>query len=167
MAKHKDEIIGRAYDEPKKLVQKYSKRNIPLLFLGETGSGKELFARLYMEKNNRTGERRTVNCAAFSSEVLPSEIFGHVKGAYTGADKKREGLISTCKDGILFLDELGSASQEFQASILRVAEKNSYRPVGSDAEHPCNTLFIASTSNLSNVREDLIYRLCSRHVKAQ
>jgi len=158
MSKHKDKIVGRAYEEPKKLVQQYSRGDIHLLFFGETGSGKELFARLYMEKSKQTGKSRTVNCAAFSSKVLTSEIFGHEKGAFTGATSKHKGLIGTCEEGILFLDELGSASQEFQSSILRVAEQNSYRPVGSDKEEHCTALLIASTSNFSNIREDLVHR---------
>ena len=151
-------IVGKAYDEPKELVAKYAKKNIPLLFLGRTGSGKELFANLYMEKSERTGESRTINCSAYSDGILRSEIFGHVIGAFTGAVALRTGLIGTCKDGILFFDELDSASQGFQALILRVAANNNYTQLGSDKETPCSTLIIGAIKNISSVREDLLKR---------
>ena len=152
-------IVGRAYEKPKELVAKYSKENKPLLFLGETGSGKELFANLYMKISDRDGESRTVNCAEFTKdETLRSEVFGHVRGAYTGAYENRPGLIKTCEDGILFLDELDSASPEFQATILRVAEQNSYRKLGSDDEKECKALFIAATKSLTPTRIDIKYR---------
>lgn len=152
-------IIGAAYSEPKKLVKEYAKNDVPLLFLGETGSGKELFAQLFMEESKRKGERRTINCAAVTGDLLNSDIFGHEKGAFTGAITKRNGLLLTCKNGILFLDELGSSSKEFQAAILRVSEMNSFKAVGSDKEiTDCDTLIIAATSSLSSIREDLKHR---------
>jgi len=151
-------IVGKAYEEPKKLVAKYSKENIPLLFLGETGSGKELFANLYMKKSEREGKKRTINCAGFSDEMLRSEFFGHVMGAFTGAVKKRDGLIKKCENGIIFLDELDSASPEFQALILRVTEQNSYSQLGSDDEDTCNTLIIVAIKNLSSILIDLQHR---------
>jgi len=152
-------IVGKAYKELKKLVKQYAINDKPIILFGETGSGKELFAKLFMEeckkKGKRKGEQRSINCAAFIDEMLRSEIFGHVKGAFTNAINTRKGLFPVCNDGILFLDELGSASKEFQAAILRVAERNSYSPVGSDKEEISNTLIIAATSNLSDIRDDL------------
>jgi transcriptional regulator with PAS, ATPase and Fis domain len=133
---HKPEnaIVGDACKDLKKLVKKYAEKDTPVLFFGETGSGKELFARLYMDASKRSGGQRTINCAAFPAELLRSEVFGHVTGAFTGATKDRKGLIATCEGGILFLDELGEATNEFQSTILRVTENNCYSPLGSDEE---------------------------------
>ena len=108
-------IIGEAYRKPQDLVKEYAKADEPVLFIGETGIGKELFMQLYMKENPRPGRKMTVNCAAFSDELLRSEVFGHVKGAYTGATKKRPGKIETCTNGILALDEIGDATPGFQA----------------------------------------------------
>lgn len=151
-------IIGETYQDIKLGVERYAKENLPILLIGETGTGKELFAKLYMEKNKKTGTKMTVNCAAFPDTLLRSEVFGYVKGAFTDAVKDRDGKLKTCHKGILFLDELGDASQEFQAAILRAVEGNSYSPVGSDKEETSNTLIIAATSKPSKVREDLKQR---------
>ena len=86
------------------------------------------------------------------------EIFGHVAGAFTGAGKRRPGLVEECSKGILCLDELNSASKEFQAAILRVSEQNSYKPVGADDEKKSDTLIIATTSGITNIRDDLCFR---------
>ncbi|MBP1736103.1 MAG: ntrC4 [Deltaproteobacteria bacterium] len=153
------EIIGEAYKEIKKLVKQYAKEDKPILLVGETGTGKELFANLYKLENERKGKKLTVDCSTITSELLSSEIFGHVRGAFTGATGKRIGKLVTCDKGILFLDELGKASKEFQAAILRVAEQNSFSPVGSDEEKKeYDVRIIAATSNLANIREDLQYR---------
>ena len=96
------EIIGQAYEDLKELVKKYAASDQPVLFVGETGTGKELFAKIYMAESKRTGKKMTTNCAAESDALLRSEIFGHVKGAFTGADKVRKGKISECDEGILF-----------------------------------------------------------------
>ena len=125
-----NQIIGEAYRELQDIVRKYAKEDLPVLFTGQTGSGKELFLKYYMAENERTGKRLIINCAAFSDELLRSEVFGHVKGAFTGAVANRDGKIKTCNKGILALDEIGDATQHFQASILRVAEANSYSPLG-------------------------------------
>jgi DNA-binding NtrC family response regulator len=151
-------IFGGAYKELIKIVTRYAENDKPVLFVGETGTGKELFARLYFEKNKRK-TNRTVNCAAFTDELLNSEIFGHKKGAFTGANSDRSGLLNKCKKGILFLDELGVASPSLQASIRRVAEGNSYRPLGSDDEiTDFDTRIIAATTNLASIDEDIKYR---------
>lgn len=152
------EIIGQAYEDLKELVKKYAIEDKPVLFVGETGSGKELFAKLFMTTSNRKGKKITINCASFSDELLYAEIFGHTKGAFTGATKERDGKIKACNDGVLFLDELGDASYKLQAAVLRVSEGNSYCPVGSDQEKEVNTLIIAATSKAKNVREDLKMR---------
>lgn len=151
-------IIGETYRDIKLEVEQYAKKDFPLLLIGETGTGKELFAELYKKSSKRKGKRMTVNCAAFSDDLLRSEIFGHVQGAYTGATRTREGKIKACNGGILVLDELGDASQEFQAAILRVAESNTFSPLGSDKEDNTDTLIIAATSKLHKIRLDLRQR---------
>ncbi len=149
------EIIGQAYQELRSLVRKYSQGKLPVLFIGESGSGKEIFTRFYMASSEIRGIKRIVNCAAFSDELLRSEIFGHVKGAYTGAFADRSGQLDTCKGGILCLDELGDASPAFQAAILRVSEGYSYSPLGSDKEFFSNAVIIASTNKPSQIRPEL------------
>ncbi|MCE5210739.1 MAG: sigma 54-interacting transcriptional regulator [Deltaproteobacteria bacterium] len=149
------EIIGEAYRELQDLVRLYAKENMPVLFTGETGTGKELFMSLYIKESKRSGKKMKINCAALSDDLLRSEVFGHVKGSFTGAVSKRDGKIETCKNGILALDEIGDATPQFQASILRVCESNSYSPLGADEEKATNTLLIAATNKPENLRHDL------------
>ena len=159
MKMKKTEIIGQAYRELKDLVRRYANKTYPVLFVGETGSGKEVFANLYMASSNREQKRMgTINCAGYSEELLRSEVFGHVMGAFTGSVRNRAGLLRACDNGILFLDELGDASSEFQAVLLRVSEGHPFYPVGSDVEVEVNTLIIAATNRPHKVREDLRQR---------
>ena len=151
-------IIGSAYRELITLVKKYAQKNQPVLFVGETGSGKERCAKLYFASNPRKGKKLTVNCAGYPENLLRSEVFGHMKGAFTDAIAKRDGHLKTCDGGILFLDELGDASPEFQAAILRVTEGNSFSPLGSDVEINPDTLVIAGTNKSVKIREDLKQR---------
>lgn len=153
-------IVGKAYDKLQDLVKDYAKADEPVLFIGETGTGKELFMQLYMKENQRIDEKKmTVNCAAFSDELLRSEVFGHVKGAYTGAIKDRPGRIEACQNGILALDEIGDATPEFQAAILRVCEGYSFSRMGDNKEiKNTNTLIIAATNKPENLRHDLKQR---------
>lgn len=156
MGTEKNEIIGNAYIELQKLVKKYATKDMPVLLYGESGTGKELFAKLFMNSSTRRGVRMTVNCASLSEDLLRSEIFGHVKGAFTGAINDRPGKLKKCNGGILFLDELGDASEAFQAAILRVAEGYSFSPVGSDDEiRNIDTLIIAATLKPDQIRKDL------------
>ena len=156
-------IIGCAYKELMSFIERYAKADRPVLLLGDTGSGKELLARHFMEvskgKKIREGKQRTVSCATFSDNLLRDEIFGHEKGAFTGADADRSGLLRTCNKGILFLDELDKASMEFQHTVLRVAEGYSFRQTGSDREITDNdALIIAAASRLSNISDQLVNR---------
>ena len=153
------EIIGEAYRELQERMEKYANDDLNVLFTGQTGSGKELFMKLYMEKSKRSGKKMTINCAAITESLLSSEVFGHEKGSFTGADTKRLGKISACNNGILALDEIGDATPQFQAAILRVCERNSYTPVGSDEEKKdFNTLIIAATNKPEKLRDDLKQR---------
>ncbi|MDD5476374.1 MAG: sigma 54-interacting transcriptional regulator, partial [Syntrophales bacterium] len=156
------EIYGQAYQALKRMVKKYAASDLSVLFYGETGTGKELFAQYYMKHCNERPDKktiRTVNCAAFTEQLLHSEIFGHAKGAFTGAATNRPGILKTCAGGIVFLDELGKASLQFQAAILRVAQGDSFRQVGSDKEEKnTNVRIIGATTNLSSIIEELKHR---------
>ena len=106
-------IIGEAYRELQELVKKYAKENLPVMFTGQTGTGKELFMKLYMKENKRHGEKMIINCAALSDDLLRSEVFGHEKGAFTGANNKRHGKLSVCNNGILAFEVVSTIFRTF------------------------------------------------------
>ncbi|MFK5986528.1 MAG: sigma-54 dependent transcriptional regulator [Pseudomonadota bacterium] len=137
-----------------------------VLIEGESGTGKELAARAIHEWSGRSGSLVPINCGAVSSELLESELFGHIKGAYTGAHQARDGLFSYADGGSLFLDEIGEMPLSMQAHLLRVIESRQVRPVGSNCEIPVDVRIIAATNKdlsemvkLGKFREDLYYRL--------
>ena len=137
-----------------------------ILLEGESGTGKELAARSIHEMSGRTGIFVPVNCGAMSAELLESELFGHVKGAFTGAHQGREGLFSYASGGTLFLDEIGEMPLSMQAHLLRVLDEKKIRPVGSNQEIPVDVRIIAATNKKldqcvkqGNFREDLFFRL--------
>ena len=137
-----------------------------ILIDGESGTGKELAARSIHELSGRTGIFVPVNCGAMSAELLESELFGHVKGAFTGAHQGREGLFSYANGGTLFLDEIGEMPLSMQAHLLRVLDEKNIRPVGSNQEVPVDVRIIAATNRKleecvreGNFREDLYFRL--------
>ena len=148
-------IIGKAYDLLKDRVKSAAKNDIPILLIGERGSGKEIFKNCYMTHNDRTGPKMTIDCAAVDEALLRPEIFGHVKGAFTDAKQDRSGKLIHCDGGILCLDELGDASEAFQAAILRVVEQNSFSKVGSDEEEVVDTLVIAATNKPQELRKEI------------
>jgi two-component system, NtrC family, response regulator GlrR len=138
-----------------------------ILIRGPTGSGKELLARYIHDRSRRaSGPWVTVNCAAIPQDLLESELFGHTKGAFTGASGNREGLISAAHKGTLFLDEIGDMPLGLQAKILRVLEDRRVRPVGA-AEDRAVDMRLVSATNMDleraigdgEFREDLYYRL--------
>ena len=141
--------------------------NVPVFIYGETGTGKELVARALHQESYRSRQPFVpVNCANFSAELMESQLFGHKKGAFTGADKDRTGLLATANGGTLFLDEVTTLPLELQAKLLRVLQEREYTPLGSNELIPFDAQILsASSKRLSaaaedgEFREDLRYRL--------
>ncbi|MDG6934624.1 MAG: sigma-54-dependent Fis family transcriptional regulator [Nitrososphaerota archaeon] len=169
MIKDASPIIGSAatakvYD----MALKASKVDYPVLILGETGVGKEMVARFIHQNSKRTKNKEliTLNCSAFPDSLVESELFGHVKGSFTGADRDKVGLVDEAKNGSLFLDEIGDMSSLMQAKLLRVLESGEYLPVGSTILKESNFRLIAATSKQLQelvksglFRDDLYYRI--------
>jgi len=150
----------------KRLVVTMAPSDAPVLITGPSGSGKELVAEALHRLSGRTGEFVAVNCAAIPAELLEGELFGSERGAYTGADRSRAGLIEQAEGGTLFLDEIGDMPASLQAKLLRVLETRMVRRLGAAAPVEMNFRLVAATHrNLSEMarmgtfREDLFYRL--------
>ncbi len=137
-----------------------------ILIAGESGTGKELAAKSIHDMSKRSGSFVPVNCGAMTADLLESELFGHVKGAFTGAHQGREGLFRYANGGTLFLDEIGEMPLSMQAHLLRVLEEKTIRPVGSNQEVPVDVRIIAASNRdleqrvkEGQFREDLYFRL--------
>jgi two-component system, NtrC family, response regulator PilR len=138
-----------------------------VLITGETGTGKELIARAIHENSARSKEPFiTINCGAFPETLLESELFGYVKGAFTGANENRQGLFRGAHGGTIFLDEIGNMSLSMQVKLFRVLQEGKVRPVGSNEETEVDVRVIAATNKdlekaiaAGEFREDLFYRL--------
>jgi len=148
------------------VIQRVAPMPSTVLLEGESGTGKELAARAIHTLSKRSGSFVPVNCGAMTAELLESELFGHVKGAFTGAHQSREGLFTFAEGGTLFLDEIGEMPLTMQAHLLRALEERTIRPVGSNREYTVDVRIIAATNKRlveevrkGRFREDLYYRL--------
>ncbi len=144
----------------------------PVLALGETGTGKEVVARLVHELSQRPGPFVALNCAAVPAELVDAELFGHARGAFSGATRERTGLFRTAHGGTLFLDEIGEMPAAVQAKLLRTLETGEVRPVGDDQSLLVDTRVVAATNRdvdelieSGAFRGDLLHRLAGLRVR--
>ena len=164
-----DNIIGTS---PKMraifdLIMTVAPQSSRVLITGESGTGKELVARAIHENSARSKKPFiTINCGAFPETLLESELFGYVKGAFTGANENRQGLFKAAHGGTLFLDEIGNMSLTMQVKLYRVLQEGKVRPLGSTRKNDVDVRVIAATNNdlekaiaEGGFREDLFYRL--------
>tara|TARA_R110001583_G_scaffold15052_4_gene62388 strand:- start:16056 stop:17219 length:1164 start_codon:yes stop_codon:yes gene_type:complete len=165
----KYEMIGKseAITHIKNIIEKVAATDARVFITGPNGTGKELVAHWLHEKSDRTkGPMVEVNCAAIPSELIESELFGHVKGSFTGANKDRAGKFEAANGGTIFLDEIGDMSLSAQAKVLRALQENKISRVGSDKDIKVNVRVVAATNKdlkkeiaEGNFREDLYHRL--------
>ncbi|HEV2493083.1 MAG TPA: sigma-54 dependent transcriptional regulator [Terriglobia bacterium] len=165
----RDNIIGRSSKMQAilEMVRTVAPTTTTVMITGESGTGKELVARAIHEASLRR-ERPfvSINCGAFPETLLESELFGYLKGAFTGADSNRKGIIESASGGTLFLDEIGETSLLMQVKLLRVLQERKVRPLGSTADVPVDVRLIASTNRdlesmvrAGQFREDFYYRV--------
>jgi DNA-binding NtrC family response regulator len=162
-------LIGqsRAMREVFELVSRVADSEANVLVTGESGTGKELVARAIHEASGRAGRPFVaVNCAAVPASLIESELFGHVKGAFTDARRDRDGLFVQAEGGTLFLDEIGELPIEMQPKLLRALQERKVRAVGGDGETPFDTRIVTATNRdleaevaADRFREDLLYRI--------
>ena len=155
--------MKKVYD----LVSRVAESDTSVLITGESGTGKELVASaLHKRSPRRDGPFVAINCAAMPESLLESELFGHVKGAFTDARQSRVGLFVKASHGTLFLDEIGEMPAGMQAKLLRALQERRVRPVGGDTEVTFDTRILAATNrdletevDQQRFREDLFYRI--------
>jgi DNA-binding NtrC family response regulator len=164
-----DGIVGQspAIREVESLVARVAKRDVAVCVLGESGTGKELVARAIHRQSPRRQKTFTaVNCAALPENLVESELFGHVRGAFTGADRDRAGLIETTDGGTLFLDEVGELPLPTQAKLLRFLQEGEFRRVGDTVNRSADVRIVSATNRKldsavesGTFRDDLYYRI--------
>lgn len=162
-------ILGqsKALKQAVDLARKVANSDTNVLLLGETGTGKEVFAQaIHYESPRKAKPFVALNCSAFPKDLLENELFGHAEGAYTGANKAKKGYLEEAHEGTLFLDELGEMNIELQAKLLRVLETGEFYRVGESKASHVDVRFIAATnrnleqeSESGKFRSDLFYRL--------
>lgn len=163
------ELVGNTsiIDATRKTISKLARSQAPVYISGETGTGKELVARMIHEQGARSaGKFVPVNCGAIPTELMESELFGHVKGSFTGAVSDKEGLFRTAEGGSLFFDELAELPLHMQVKLLRTIQEKTVRPVGSNEEFPVDVRILSATHQDLNTlveegkfRQDLFYRI--------
>ncbi len=159
----RDDAMAALY----RLVDRIAPSGLSVLVLGETGAGKEVLAGEIHKRSKRNGKPfLRLNCAALHEQLLESELFGHVKGAFTGADRNREGLLESANGGTVFLDEIGEISGAVQAKLLRVLEERQVMPVGANEKRPIDVRFVFATNRdleaevaRGAFRSDLFFRV--------
>ncbi|HWG48773.1 MAG TPA: sigma-54 dependent transcriptional regulator [Candidatus Acidoferrales bacterium] len=164
-----DNIIGKspAIEKLKATIRTVAPTGSTVLIYGESGTGKELVARAVHACSTRSGDPFvSINCGAFPETLLESELFGYVKGAFTGASQNKRGLFEVASGGTIFLDEISEMSPSMQVKLLRVLQERSIRPVGGTQENPIDVRVIAATNKdlrdmvaAETFREDLFYRV--------
>lgn len=164
-----DIFVGKSSSirDVQRLIEQVAPSDVTVLIQGESGTGKEMVARAIHEKSRRTKSPFVpVNCAALPETLIESELFGHVRGAFTGAIADKPGRFELARGGTLFLDEIGDLSRLGQADLLRVLEDGVFRPIGSRSAVRANARIVAATNKeleaqcaLGAFREDLLYRL--------
>ncbi|WPU65321.1 sigma-54-dependent transcriptional regulator [Peredibacter starrii] len=165
----KDKFVGESNAMKKvfDVISKLAKVNTPVLIRGESGTGKELVAKAIHYNSPRKDEKFvTINCGAISENLIESELFGHEKGAFTGADQRKIGKFQFAEGGTIFLDEIGDISAAMQVKLLRVLQEKTFMPVGSNREIKVDVRIIAASHKPfeemikdGSFREDLFYRL--------
>ncbi|MDY0063059.1 MAG: sigma 54-interacting transcriptional regulator [Myxococcota bacterium] len=160
--------LRRLLDE----IRQVAPTDLPVLIEGETGTGKELVARELHRQSGRSGEFVAVNCAAIPAELVESELFGHKRGAFSGATRDQTGLVRASAGGTLFLDEVGELAPAFQAKLLRALEERAVRPVGASRAIPVDVRILAATNRDLDeevrhglFRADLLARLAGWRVR--
>ena len=168
------EILGesQAVLELRRSIQRIAESEANVLVLGENGTGKELVARaIHRASPRRDSPFVVVNCGAIPNELFESELFGHARGAFTGAERKRQGLVELAEGGTLFLDEIGELPLAVQPALLRMLQFGEFRPVGSERNQTADARVVAATNRdlesgieKGEFREDLYHRIATLEV---
>ena len=156
-----DIIVGKSavIEELKKLIFAVAKTPTAVLVQGETGTGKEVISRAIHELSERKGKLISVNCAAIPSELLESELFGHEKGSFTGAEKTRAGRFEQAEGGTLFLDEIGDMPMPLQSKLLRALEQRTIHRVGGNDEIKVDFRLVCAThQNIESKIDEGLFR---------
>lgn len=152
-------------------VEAVAKTSKPVLITGETGTGKEMFAEALHKSSMRKGEYIAIDLSGVDDNVFSDTLFGHVKGAFTGAERARQGLLETAADGTIFLDEIGDLTEASQIKLLRLLQSGVYYPIGSDTRKLSSARIIAAVNKspdalfASGFRNDLYFRLSTHRVE--